>query len=194
MGFWSLTNWYQPLKKLSEPLQSDLGHWRSDHRHLKNHLNRYKGGDYNHSKILNHNKSDRDHWRRDHSEFKSYLSNYKSDLGQWTSDNSHLENYVSHYKSDLCYCSIFLAPDQNSWFLISNIHVQNKKYGNFVSISRLTGKCAAQKLKRSSSLWTCLHHVVILRKQKKITHFFYDFSLIVSLQDITSKPCLYYDY
>ena len=43
-------------------------------------------------------------------------------------------------------------------------NVKNKKYGNFVSISSLTGKCAAQKLKNfcSSSLWTCLHHMVIL--------------------------------
>ena len=62
------------------------------------------------------------------------------------------------------------------------MHVQNKKYGNLVSISRLTGKCAAQKLKkRSSSLWTCLHHMVILRSQNKNTDFFDEFSLIVSL-------------
>ena len=53
-------------------------------------------------------------------------------------------NYVSHYKSDLCYCSISLAPDRNSRFLISNMHVQHKRYGNFFSISRLTGECAAQ--------------------------------------------------
>ena len=53
-------------------------------------------------------------------------------------------NYVSHYKSDLCYCSIFLAPDRNSRFLISDMHVQHKRYGNFFSISRLTGECAAQ--------------------------------------------------
>ena len=43
----------------------------------------------------------------------------------------------------------------------------------FVSISSLTGDSAAQKLKhfRSSSLWTCLHHIVILRRQNKITDF-----------------------
>ena len=53
-------------------------------------------------------------------------------------------------------------------------HVKNKRYGNFVSISSLTGKCAAQKLKFfcSSSLWTCLHYMVILRSQNKITDFF----------------------
>ena len=53
------------------------------------------------------------------------------------------------------------------------MHVQNKKYGNFVSISSLTGKCAAQKLKKicSSSLWTCLHHMVILSSPNKITDF-----------------------
>ena len=41
-------------------------------------------------------------------------------------------------------------------------------------MSSLTGKCAAQKLKNlcSSSLWTCLHHMVILRRQNKITDFF----------------------
>ena len=44
---------------------------------------------------------------------------------------------------------------------------------NFISISSLTGECAAQKLKNfcSSSLWTCLHHMVILRSQNKITDF-----------------------
>ena len=31
------------------------------------------------------------------------------------------------------------------------MHVQNKKHGNFVSISRLTGKCAAQKIKNFCS-------------------------------------------
>ena len=45
--------------------------------------------------------------------------------------------------------------------------------GNFVSISRLTGKCATQKLKNfcSSSLRTCLHHMVILKTQNKMTDF-----------------------
>ena len=54
------------------------------------------------------------------------------------------------------------------------MHVQNKKYVNFVSISGLTGKSASQKLKNfcSSSLWTCLHHMVILKSQNKITDFF----------------------
>ena len=52
-------------------------------------------------------------------------------------------------------------------------HVKNKKYGNFVSISSLTGECATEKLKKkcSSSLWTCLHHMVILKSQNKITDF-----------------------
>ena len=45
--------------------------------------------------------------------------------------------------------------------------------GNFVFISLLTGKCVAQKLKnlRSFSLWTCLHHIVILRSQNKDIDF-----------------------
>ena len=67
-------------------------------------------------------------------------------------------------------------------FIIDN-HVKNKKYGNFVSISSLTGKCAAQKLKKlcSSSLWTYLHHMVILRSQNKITDFFMNIDLGMSL-------------
>ena len=38
----------------------------------------------------------------------------------------------------------------------------------FVSISRLTGKCATQKLKNfcSSSLWTCSHHYGHIKKLK----------------------------
>ena len=53
------------------------------------------------------------------------------------------------------------------------MHVQNKKYGKFVFISRLTAKCATYKFKNlhSSSLWKCLHHVVILRSQNKNTDF-----------------------
>ena len=43
----------------------------------------------------------------------------------------------------------------------------------FRHASRLTGKCATQKLKnlRSSSLRRCLHHMVILRSQNKNTDF-----------------------
>ena len=54
---------------------------------------------------------------------------------------------------------------------------KKKKYGNFVSISSLTGEYTAKKIKNfcSSSLWTCLYHMVILRSQNKITDF-YDFS------------------
>ena len=52
-------------------------------------------------------------------------------------------------------------------------HVKNRKYGNFVSISSLTGEYAAEKLKNfcSSSLWTCLHHMFILKSKNKITDF-----------------------
>ena len=44
--------------------------------------------------------------------------------------------------------------------LLTLRYVQNKKYVNFVFISRLTGKCTTQKLKnlRNSSLWSCSHH------------------------------------
>ena len=46
-------------------------------------------------------------------------------------------------------------------------HVKNKKYGNFVSISSLTGEYAAEKLKNfcSSSLWTCLYHIYVILYQ-----------------------------
>ena len=58
--------------------------------------------------------------------------------------------------------------------LILDNYVKKKKYGNFVSISSLTGKCAAQKIKnvRGSSLLTCSHHMVILRSQNEVTDFF----------------------
>ena len=59
-------------------------------------------------------------------------------------------------------------------FPIIDNHVKNRKCGNFVSISSLTGECAAQKFEKnfcSSSPWTCLHHMVILRSQNKITDF-----------------------
>ena len=39
------------------------------------------------------------------------------------------------------------SPVLNSRFLISDMHVQNKKYANFVSVSSLTGECATKKLK-----------------------------------------------
>ena len=43
-----------------------------------------------------------------------------------------------------------------------------------MSIPSLPGECAAEKLKNfsSSSPWTFLHHMVILRSQNKITDFF----------------------
>ena len=52
-------------------------------------------------------------------------------------------------------CSEARYKNANPVFLISDMHLQNKKYGNFISISRLTGKCAAQKKNFcSSSLWS----------------------------------------
>ena len=50
---------------------------------------------------------------------------------------------------------------------------KKRNTGNSVFISRLTDKCAAQKLKKycSSSLWACLHHMVILKGQNKNTDF-----------------------
>ena len=39
----------------------------------------------------------------------------------------------------------------------------------------------------SSSLWTCLHHMVILISQNKNHRFFYDFSLSMSLQRVKDR-------
>ena len=53
------------------------------------------------------------------------------------------------------------------------MHVRNKKYGNFVFISRLTGKCATSKFKNlgNSSLWTSSHHMAILKIENKNADF-----------------------
>ena len=64
--------------------------------------------------------------------------------------------------------------------------VRNKKSVILSIISRLTGKCAAQELKNFCSSSLDYGHVYIiwsdiLKIQNKITDFFYDFSLIVSL-------------
>ena len=59
----------------------------------------------------------------------------------------------------------------NIIFLIIDMVDQNKKS----EISSLyLAECAAQKLNNfcSSSLWTCLHHMVILKGQNKITDLF----------------------
>ena len=80
---------------------------------------------------------------------------------------------------NLCAAHSPVRLDIETTFLIFDNHVKNKKYENFVSISKLTVVCAAEKLKNvcSSSLWTCLHHMVILRSQNKIT----DFLMILAL-------------
>ena len=41
--------------------------------------------------------------------------------------------------------NIFLRRRNSRFLIILDNHGKNKKYGNFVSISSLTGKCAAQK-------------------------------------------------
>ena len=61
----------------------------------------------------------------------------------------------------------FNNVNTDSRFLISDIHVQNKKYGSFVFISRIAGECAKQK----NSLWTCLHGHIKKPKYKN-TDFF----------------------
>ena len=61
--------------------------------------------------------------------------------------------------------------------LIIDNHVKNKKYGNFVSISNLTGKCAAQKLKKTVAVLVYGH----IKKPKENHRFFDDFSLGMGL-------------
>ena len=77
---------------------------------------------------------------------------------------------------NFCAAHSSVRLDIETKFLISNYWqpCQKLKYGHLVSISSLTGECAAQKFKNfcSSNLWTCLHHMVILRSQNKITNFF----------------------
>ena len=41
------------------------------------------------------------------------------------------------------------------------MHVQNKKYGNLVTISRLTGECAAQILKKTFAVLVYGHVYII---------------------------------
>ena len=71
------------------------------------------------------------------------------------------------------FCVAHLPVERDINSNVPSMHVQNKKYLNFVFISSLTGKCATQNfLKiRSSSLWTCLHHMVLLRSQNRIKNF-----------------------
>ena len=54
---------------------------------------------------------------------------------------------------------ILTTEEMSTAILKVIIHVQNKKYGNFVSISRLAGKCAAQKLKQTFAVYG---HVYII--------------------------------
>ena len=58
-----------------------------------------------------------------------------------------------------------------------------RSLNHIVSISSLTGKCAARKLKNfcSSSLWTCLHNMVILKGYNKIIDFLMILDLGMSL-------------
>ena len=52
-----------------------------------------------------------------------------------------------HNQAEIIKKSVFLfLIRRNSRFFISDMQVQNKKYGNFVFISRWTGKCATQKI------------------------------------------------
>ena len=56
---------------------------------------------------------------------------------------------MKKYVTEVCRSAYYhirqIGKIRNSWFLIIDNHVKNKKYRDFVSISSLTGKCAAQK-------------------------------------------------
>ena len=86
---------------------------------------------------------------------------------------------------------ILFLPNNMTILLFVIIDIKNKKYGNFVSISSLTGKCAAQKLKNfcGTSLWTCLRHMVIIKSQNKITNFL----MILNLASGHVPLTLWYD-
>ena len=51
--------------------------------------------------------------------------------------------------------------NSHAGFLILDMHVQNKKYENVVSISRLTGKCTTQKLKKTYAILVYGHLYII---------------------------------
>ena len=66
--------------------------------------------------------------------------------------------------------AIYTAHNLTVWAVMGiywrHYHVENKKYGNFVSISySLTGKCTAQKLKKllqfySMDMFTAYGHII----------------------------------
>ena len=59
------------------------------------------------------------------------------------------------------YTCIWGLKGLKSKFLILDSHVKNRKYGNFVSISSLTGECAAQKIKKTFAVLVYGHVYMI---------------------------------
>ena len=99
-----------------------------------------------------------------------FLPTYRHTIFYWTKPNLEVHS-IALIKS-LIALTPGVSPLKENANPFMTWHGQNKKYGNFVSISRLVGKCAAQKIKNfaSSSLWTCLQYIM-LRSQNKITDF-----------------------
>ena len=67
-------------------------------------------------------------------------------VGLWQSGSTI--NSSTHIAYHYMFCiklQKFLNNRDQIPFSFSDMHVQNKKYRNFVSISRLMGKCTAQK-------------------------------------------------
>ena len=92
---------------------------------------------------------------------------------------------------NFCVAHLPVKRDIETKFPISYLgHAcQNKGYWNFVTISRLTGKCTAQKLNNfwGSSLWTCLHYMVILRSQNNIKDFFMILAWLCCFNHLSAK-------
>ena len=63
-------------------------------------------------------------------------------------NNFHPREVVDRVsETQLKWVNIQIKERGGQSFLILDNHVKNKKYGNFVSISSLTGECAAPKIK-----------------------------------------------
>ena len=103
---------------------------------------------------------------------KSLILFWRLNMTIWC---KHVRRLELHKFLHFCVAHLPVRLDIETKFLISNYWqpCQKKKYGNFVFIISLNAKCATQKIKSfcSSILWTCLHHIVILRSQNKITDF-----------------------
>ena len=65
--------------------------------------------------------------------------------------------------------------------------VQNKKFGNFISISRLAGKCAAQKFKKNILIMVILKGLAQAKIIKKSVILFRVLNMTISCKPISCK-------